>query len=79
MIRQVDKSRFNIPTSGHPKLHGDFAANPSEFTEGIFARVGWWLRHCLAEQTHLVLLSHARCSWRACCRSSPTLGSIRFI
>jgi hypothetical protein len=21
MIRQVDKSRFNIPTSGHPKLH----------------------------------------------------------
>ena len=21
MIRQVDKSRFNIPMSGHPKLH----------------------------------------------------------
>ena len=21
VIRQVDKSRFNIPTSGHPKLH----------------------------------------------------------
>ena len=21
MIRQVDKFRFNIPTSGHPKLH----------------------------------------------------------
>jgi len=21
MIRQVDKSRFDIPTSGHPKLH----------------------------------------------------------
>jgi len=21
MIHQVDKSRFNIPTSGHPELH----------------------------------------------------------